>query len=61
MDSFGMDRLDIPLASTEVRHAVPPKMMDHIYKALELVGSSETSIKSGIQNAISRASKPFAK
>ncbi len=40
---------------------VPPKMMDHIYKALELVGSSETSIKSGIQNAISRASKPFAK
>ena len=30
---------------------------DHIYKILELVGSSEKSIEDAIQNAISRASK----
>ncbi len=32
-------------------------MQDHIYKVIELVGSSETSIEDAIQNAISRASK----
>ena len=31
--------------------------MDHIYKILELVGSSEKSIEDAIQNAITRASK----
>jgi len=30
---------------------------DHIYKILELVGSSEKSIEDAVQNAISRASK----
>jgi dodecin len=30
---------------------------DHIYKILELVGSSEKSIEDAIQNAVSRASK----
>ena len=30
---------------------------DHVYKILELVGSSEESIEAAIQNAISRASK----
>jgi dodecin len=30
---------------------------DHIYKILELVGSSEKSIEDAIENAISRASK----
>ena len=30
---------------------------DHIYKILELVGSSERSIEDAVQNAISRASK----
>ena len=30
---------------------------DHIYKILELVGSSDKSIEDAIQNAISRASK----
>ncbi len=30
---------------------------DHVYKILELVGSSETSIDDAIKNAISRASK----
>lgn len=30
---------------------------DHIYKVVELVGSSETSIEDAIQNAIGRASK----
>src|SRR5216683_639029 len=30
---------------------------DHVYKVLELVGSSEKSIEDAIQNAITRASK----
>jgi len=30
---------------------------DHVYKILELVGSSEKGIDDAIQNAISRASK----
>ena len=30
---------------------------DHVYKILELVGSSETSIEDAIKSAISRASK----
>jgi flavin-binding protein dodecin len=33
------------------------EMKDHIYKILELVGSSEKSIEDAIQNAITRASK----
>jgi dodecin len=32
-------------------------MKDHVYKILELVGSSEKSIEDAIQNAITRASK----
>jgi flavin-binding protein dodecin len=32
-------------------------MQEHIYKVIELVGSSETSIEDAIQTAISRASK----
>lgn len=30
---------------------------DHVYKILDLVGSSESSIEDAIQNAITRASK----
>jgi dodecin len=30
---------------------------DHIYKILELVGSSEKNIEDAIQNAVTRASK----
>ncbi|MBR0955534.1 dodecin [Bradyrhizobium canariense] len=30
---------------------------DHVYKILELVGSSETSIEDAIKNAVSRAAK----
>ena len=33
------------------------EMKDHIYKILELVGSSEKGIEDAVQNAISRASK----
>jgi flavin-binding protein dodecin len=33
------------------------EMKDHVYKILELVGSSEKSIEDAIQNAIMRASK----
>ncbi len=32
-------------------------MSDHVYKMLELVGSSETSIEDAVQNAVARASK----
>src|SRR5437868_852458 len=41
------------------RFAVPDpvEMKDHVYKILELVGSSEKSIEDAIQNAITRASK----
>lgn len=30
---------------------------DHVYKILELVGSSDKSIEAAIENAVSRASK----
>ena len=36
---------------------VNAEMKDHVYKILELVGSSEKSIEDAIQNAITRASK----
>ena len=32
-------------------------MQDHVYKILELVGSSEKSIEDAVQNAIIRAAK----
>lgn len=32
-------------------------MSDHVYKKVELVGSSETSIEDAIQNAIETAAK----
>jgi dodecin len=41
------------------RFAMPDTagMKDHVYKILDLVGSSEKSIEDAIQNAITRASK----
>lgn len=35
----------------------PVEAKDHVYKILELVGSSEKSVEDAIQNAITRASK----
>jgi len=32
-------------------------MHDHVYKVIELVGSSETSIEDAINNAVTRASE----
>jgi flavin-binding protein dodecin len=32
-------------------------MQDHVYKMIELAGSSETSIEDAIQNAVTRAAK----
>ncbi len=32
-------------------------MSDHIYKSLELTGSSETGIEDAVSNAVARASK----
>jgi dodecin len=41
------------------RFAMPhtAEMKDHVYKILELVGSSEKSIEDAIQNALTRAAK----
>jgi flavin-binding protein dodecin len=36
-------------------------MTEHIYKKLELVGSSKTSIEDAVQNALSRAGKTMRK
>lgn len=36
---------------------MPAAEKDHVYKILELVGSSEKSIEDAIQNAINRAAK----
>lgn len=32
-------------------------MTDHVYKIIELAGSSETSIEEAIQNAVAKASR----
>ena len=32
-------------------------MQDHVYKMIELAGSSETSIEDAVQNAVTRAAK----
>jgi dodecin len=39
------------------RKAYPLRMSNHIYKKIELVGSSTDSIEDAVQNAISKASK----
>lgn len=36
---------------------MPTAEKDHVYKILDLVGSSETSIEDAITNAVSRAAK----
>lgn len=36
---------------------MPAAEHDHVYKILDLVGSSETSIEDAIKNAIDRAAK----
>ncbi|MGY4629220.1 dodecin [Bradyrhizobium sp. USDA 4486] len=36
---------------------MPATEKDHVYKILELVGSSEASIDDAIKNAVSRAAK----
>ena len=36
---------------------MPTAESDHVYKILELVGSSETSIEDAIKNAVGRAAK----
>jgi flavin-binding protein dodecin len=52
-----MDLLRMELAH-QWRFGMPvTEMKDHVYKILELVGSSEKSIEDAIQNAIIRASK----
>jgi flavin-binding protein dodecin len=49
----------MPDCHPQRRFAMPDiiEMKDHVYKILELVGSSEKSIEDAIQNAVARASK----
>jgi dodecin len=57
----------VGLGSEEFNAGLPPamevcmpditEMKDHVYKILELVGSSEKNIEDAIQNAVTRASK----
>src|SRR5947209_19961502 len=45
-------------AAAQPRELTMPKAeADHVYKILELVGSSENSIDDAIKNAVSRAAK----
>ena len=57
----GLDWFLFEMMSTDVqRRFVMPataETKDHVYKILELVGSSEKGINDAFQNAISRASK----
>jgi flavin-binding protein dodecin len=46
---------DVKDATTEA--TMPAAMQDHIYRVIELVGSSETSIEDAISTAIARANK----
>ena len=39
------------------RREYPSRMSDHIYKKIELVGSSPVGIEDAVQNALSKASK----
>jgi flavin-binding protein dodecin len=46
------------MRAAQPREAIMPAAeKDHVYKILDLVGSSETSIEDAIKNAIGRASK----
>jgi dodecin len=58
------DRINTPRKGDEQnapvtfqRRFAMPDTTDHVYKILELVGSSEKSIEDAIQNAVTRASK----
>jgi dodecin len=53
------DKPEIARLTPQRRFAMPinAEMKDHVYKILELVGSSEKSIEDAIQNALTRASK----
>jgi flavin-binding protein dodecin len=55
----GGDKPGFAPLTLQRRFAMPAttEMKDHVYKILELVGSSEKSIEDAIQNAIARASK----
>ena len=44
-------------AAQPMELTMPTAEKDHVYKILELVGSSENSIEDAIKNAISRAAK----
>jgi dodecin len=40
-----------------IREFLEATMHDHVYKVIELVGSSETSVEDAINNAVTRAAE----
>jgi flavin-binding protein dodecin len=54
--SVGTQRRDVPQRKRG-KLIMPTAEHDHVYKILDLVGSSETSIEDAIKNAVSRAAK----
>src|SRR6516165_9920877 len=54
---FPNGKIPICAADTQGRFTMPMTEKDHVYKILELVGSSEKSIEDAIQNAVGRAAK----
>jgi flavin-binding protein dodecin len=47
--------IDFAARAAELRGQVPAE--DHVYRVIEIVGTSESSIEDAVANAISRASK----
>src|SRR5437016_12021949 len=45
------------ILSSNAKNPKGGAMSDHIYKQIELTGSSKTSVEDAVQNAITRASK----
>jgi dodecin len=52
-----MDRPETPVQCRKTEAPEEVVMPNHVYKIVEIVGSSETSIDDAIRNAVARASQ----
>ncbi len=50
-------KMSVAIAYPDDRHRENPIMSDHVYKTVELTGSSEVGVDDAVRNAIARASK----
>jgi dodecin len=57
MELAAITSVHLKFLNAQRNAAMPAAEKDHVYKILDLVGSSEDSIEGAIQNAIARASK----